>query len=523
MISSLPDNLVIDVPSFKENQTLVNGVVLDSRQVQPGDLFVALEGAKTDGHRFIPDAIQRGAPAVVGEKALGELPVPYIRTSDSRKALAYLSAAFYGFPARHLTIIGVTGTDGKTTTSSLIFNILLASGIKAGMISTVNAQIGEEVLDTGFHVTTPESPQVQGILYRMLASGISHVVLEVTSHGLAQQRVAACEFDLAVITNITHEHLDYHATFEAYRAAKGQLFTSLAETIHKPQGNLRLAVLNRDDDSFGYLENLIQSVNQSHTEQISTFSYGIASDASLKAEKIIQDPTGLKFEAVDLDKKISISSTLVGMYNVSNCLAAVAAAVKGLRIDSEAVRAGVKALKGIPGRMEPIDMGQEFLAIVDFAHTPNALRCSLETARHLASNGKVIAVFGSAGLRDRAKRRMMAEIAADFADFSILTAEDPRTESLSAILSEMAVGAEARHGIEGKTFWRIPDRRQAIRFAVSLARPGDLVIALGKGHEQSMCFGEIEYSWDDRLAMQAALAEHLGIPGPGMPFLPPAD
>jgi len=357
----------------------------------------------------------------------------------------------------------------------------------------------------------------------MLESGISHVVLEVTSHGLAQQRVAACEFDLGVITNITHEHLDYHETFEAYRAAKAQLFTSLVDTIRKPQGNPRLAILNRDDSSYDYLADLVQSANRSHTEQISIFSYGLSSDASLHAENIQQAPAGLEFEAVGMEESISISSTLVGMYNVSNCLAAAAATAKGLGLSSDTIRAGIAGLKGIPGRMESINLGQEFQAIVDFAHTPNALRCSLETARQLASGGKVIAVFGSAGLRDREKRRMMAEISAQFADFTILTAEDPRTESLSGILSEMAVGAKARNGVEGVTFWRVPDRRQAIRFAISLAQPGDLVIALGKGHEQSMCFGEKEYPWDDRLAMRAALAEHLDMPGPEMPFLPAAD
>lgn len=522
MISSLPEDLLINVPSIKADRDLVREVVLDSRQVQPGDLFVALKGGNTDGHRYIPDAIRRGALAVVGEQSLGELPVPYLKVPDSRKALAYLSAAFFGFPARRLTVIGVTGTDGKTTTSNLIFKILLAAGKKAGMISTVNAQIGEQVLDTGFHVTTPESPQVQGYLSRMLESGISHVVLEVTSHGLAQQRVAACEFDLGVITNITHEHLDYHETFEAYRAAKGRLFSSLAETIRKPQGNPRLAILNRDDGSYAYLTDLIQSSNRSHGGQISAFSYGLSLGASLYAENIHQSPAGLEFEAVGMDERISISSSLVGFYNVSNCLAA-AAATKGLGIDSEAIRAGIAGLKGIPGRMEAIDLGQEFRAIVDFAHTPNALRSSLETARQLASGGKVIAVFGSAGLRDREKRRMMAEVSAELADFTILTAEDPRTESLSEILSEMAVGAKARHGVEGATYWRVPDRRQAIRFAISLAQPGDLVIALGKGHEQSMCFGEKEYRWDDRLAVRAALCEHLDIPGPVMPFLPAAD
>ncbi len=205
-----------------------------------------------------------------------------------------------------------------------------------------------------------------------------------------------------------------------------------------------------------------------------------------------------------------------------NCLAAIALTVYGLGVNPEAARLGIAALKSIPGRMEAVDLGQDFLAIVDFAHTPNALKRALETAQGLTA-GRVIAVFGSAGLRDRAKRWIMAEISAKLADFTVLTAEDPRTESLGDILGEMAAGAESRGGIEGETFWRVPDRGAAIRFALSLACPGDLVIACGKGHEQSMCFGEIEYPWDDRVAMHAALADYLGIPGPQMPYLPTQD
>jgi UDP-N-acetylmuramoyl-L-alanyl-D-glutamate--2,6-diaminopimelate ligase len=217
----------------------------------------------------------------------------------------------------------------------------------------------------------------------------------------------------------------------------------------------------------------------------------------------------------------------VGAYNVSNCLAALAAAVYGLGIAPETAAEGIAALEGIPGRMERIDLGQDFTAIVDFAHTPNALKVTLEAGRELLAGqkrpGRLIAVFGSAGLRDREKRRMMAETAAELADLAILTAEDPRTESLDGILEQMAAGARSRGGVEGETFWRVPDRGEAIRFALSLARPGDIVLSCGKGHEQSMCFGSIEYLWDDRTAMRAALAEKLGLAGPEMPYLPSRD
>lgn len=494
---------VADVP--------LTGIAIDNRKVQPGDLFVALRGGSADGHDFIADAVQRGAAAAVGERELPGLSVPYVQVPDSRRALTYLAAAFYGQPGKQLTVIGVTGTDGKTTTSNLIHTILVTAGLKAGLISTVNAVIGDEVLDTGFHVTTPDAPDVQRYLARMVAAGLTHVVLETTSHGLAQHRVDASQYDIAVVTNITHEHLDEHGSYESYRAAKGRLFELLAATAEKPQGNPRLGVLNLDDEkSYRYLHQLVT------TRQV---SYGLTPQADIHAGQIRYEPDGLRFVVVGPGYSVPVRSNLVGAYNVSNCLAAFAAAVAGLGIDPQLAAAGIAALPGIPGRMERIDLGQPFTAIVDFAHTPNALKVALESARQM-TRGRVIAVFGSAGLRDREKRRMMAETSAQLADVSLLTAEDPRSESLDDILEEMAAGARATGALEGNSFYRVPDRGEAIRFALKMARPGDLVIACGKGHEQSMCFGTTEYPWDDRTAMRAALAEFLGVQGPPMPYLP---
>ena len=494
-------------------ETPITAVTSDSRAVQPGALFVAVSGGSLDGHHFIPDALTRGAAAVVGTQPGLSLPVPYVQVSDGRSALARLAAAFYGYPARRLTVLGVTGTDGKTTTTNLIHQIMLAAGLRAGMISTINAVIGDEILDTGFHVTTPDATDVQSYLACMLAAGLTHVVLEATSHGLAQHRVDACEFDIGVVTNITHEHLDYHGSYEAYRDAKARLLQELALTGPKPQGNPRLAVINRDDQSYDFLHKLV-TVRQ--------VAYSLSPGADLWAEEVVYGPHGVRFTAVAPGFKVELSSSLVGAYNVHNILAAVAATALGLGLPAEAVQRGVAALSAVPGRMERIDLGQDFTAIVDFAHTPNALQRALETARQLTS-GRVLVVFGSAGLRDRQKRRLMAEVSARLADISVLTAEDPRTESLDAILAEMAAGASSQGGLEGQTFFRVPDRGEAIRLAVRLARPGDLVIACGKGHEQSMCFGETEYLWDDRTAMRAALSERLGIPGPAMPYLPTRD
>lgn len=503
----------------------ITGISIDSRAVRPGHLFVAMTGRASDGHDYIANAIASGAAAVVGERAMqlaGK--VPYIRLKDTRQALSWIAASFHDWPGRKLTVIGVTGTDGKTTTTNLIYQTLLAAGIKAGMISTVNAVIGDEVLDTGFHVTTPDAHDVQRYLAKMVEAGLTHVVLETTSHGWAQHRVDACEFDIGVVTNITHEHLDEHGSYENYRAAKARLFSSLEVTSEKPQGNPRLGVINRDDEkSFAFLNDFVK---------VRKINYGLQTDADVRAVQVTYDPGGIRFVAHSKDFQVPVSTRLVGAYNISNCLAALTATVYGLKVSPEVAAQGIASLEGIPGRMERIDLGQDFTAIVDFAHTPNALKVSLMAAREMLSRQsrqsgtrqpELIAVFGSAGLRDKEKRRMMAEISAELADRTVLTAEDPRTESLDGILEEMAIGATARGGREGETFWRVPDRGEAIRFAVRLARPGDIVMACGKGHEQSMCFGAREHLWDDRVAMRAALSELLGIEGPQMPYLPTQD
>ena len=504
----------------------ITGISIDSRLVQPGHLFVAMKGGTVDGHTYILKAIENGAVAVVGEWEMAGLAIPYIQLENSRRALTWIAAAFHDWPGRKLTMIGVTGTDGKTTTTNLIYKILLAAGIKAGMVSTVNAVIGDEVLDTGFHVTTPDAQDVQKYLNRMVDAGLTHVVLETTSHGWAQHRVDACEFDIGVVTNITHEHLDEHGSFENYRAAKARLFSSLENTRPKPQGNPRLAVINRDDPkSFDFLNNFIK---------VNRVNYGLRGEADVQALDIQYLPSGIHFTVKSSDFRIGISTRLFGAFNVSNCLAAFTATVTGLGISPEIAAQGIASLEGIPGRMERIDMGQDFTAIIDFAHTPNALKSALEAAKGMITTEesnkdsrinrpRIIAVFGSAGLRDREKRRMMAETSAELADLTVLTAEDPRTESLDAILDEMAEGARSRNGREGETFWRIPDRGEAIRFALRQARPGDIVLSCGKGHEQSMCFGKTEYSWDDRTALRAALAELLHLEGPAMPYLPSRD
>ena len=476
----------------------IEAITRDSRQVREGSLFVAYRGVTADGHGFIPQAVANGAAAVAAEQELQGLDVPLIVVPNGREALAYLSAAWHGFPSRQLTVVGVTGTDGKTTTCNLLHSILTAAGRRAGLITTVNAVIGNQVLDTGLHTTTPDAPDVQRYLAEMVAAGLEIAVLEATSHGLEQHRVAACDFDVAVVTNVTHEHLDIHGSLEAYRQAKALLFRHLMAGHRKP-GMPKVAVLNADDDSYRYLRPIPADRH---------LAYSIGGSADVVATGIRHSAADTCFTVQAPGAGLELRTALVGNFNISNILAATTAAL-ALGMPVEAIQQGVWAVKGVIGRMERIDEGQDFTAIVDFAHTPNALQQALETARTLTA-GRVITVFGCAGERDRKKRAWMGRISGRLADMTVMTAEDPRTESLEAILAEMARGAEQAGAVEGQSYFRVPDRAEAIQFAVDLARPGDLVITCGKGHEQSMCYGTVETPWSEHKALRAALRRRLG-------------
>lgn len=524
-IAVLPDIREI---SGNYPEIVYTDVCFDSRQITPGSIYCAIKGISADGHNFIQAAVQAGACAVIGTETLTQpIGVPYIRVNDSRLAMAWAAAALYGFPSRDMVVFGVTGTDGKTTTSVYLYNILKKAGFKVGLISTVSAVIGDETLDTGFHTTTPDSPEIQKFLGEMRDKGITHVVIETTSHGLAQNRVAAIDYDIAVITNITHEHLDFHHSMEEYMAAKGLLFKRLGTN---PRKTPPLAVLNFDDKiSYDYLSSITTapfisySAKGEHGKSCAYITSYVSTDKGIDADVVLQNVPG-KTDPVQL----KIHTKMLGDYNCSNLLGALCAAVYGLKIDPEIAAAGIDQVDSVPGRMEVIDLGQNFTAVVDFAHTPNGLINSLSAVRKMMpkdpstgeKKGRIIAVYGSAGLRDREKRRMMPDVSVQLADISILTAEDPRTEDLNAILKDMADEAKIKGGIMNKSLFVEPDRRNAIRLAVKLAQPGDVVISCGKGHEQSMCFGTTEYLWDDRTAMRAALSELLHQEGPQMPQLP---
>lgn len=492
-------------PDYNGPDRQLTGIVEHSAYVKPGACFVARVRTGSDGHPYIGQAIERGAALILGQRDPAGLGidlggVPYLRVEDTAVAEAWLAAAWYGFPSRELVMIGITGTDGKTTTANLLFSVLSTAGLKTGMLSTIKAAIGDEAEPLALHVTTPEAPVVQGYLRRMVDAGVTHCVLEATSHGLAQERVGAIDFDLAVVTNITHEHLDYHGDFEGYFAAKKKLFRGLAiRDRGSGIGIPKMAVLNGDDGSFERLARIPVERR---------LVYGLEGQADVSATGIGYWPDATEFSLCLPDSApVQVKASMVGRFNVYNMLAAAAAA-HGLGIDPQRIAQGLAAVKRLEGRMQPIDRGQPFQVVVDFAHTPNALEQAIAAGWAMVtpdSGGRVIAVFGSAGKRDVEKRRLMAEIAARDADLTVLTAEDPRTESLDGILAMMAAGCRSQGGVEGRTFWREPDRGQAIYFALGLARPGDVVLLCGKGHEQSMCFGTTEYPWDDVRAATAAL------------------
>ena len=522
-------------PAYDGPDVTITNLVENTSLVEEGSAFVARVRTSSDGHPYIQKAIENGAKLILAQRPAAEVgidvpnDVVYLVVDDTAVSLAWLSAAWYNFPSRELVMIGVTGTDGKTTTVNILHTILRAAGLKAGILSTLRAVIGDREEPLALHVTTPEAPVIQQYLRRMVDEGMTHCVLETTSHGLAQHRVTAVNFDIAVVTNITHEHLDYHNTWDEYAAAKKRLFDIVADqqpvTTHKPVSVPKTLILNKDDTASYELLSQIQAP--------SVLTYSIKEpNTAFFADNIILNPWSTEYNlhinsqqstVNNQQLTIPIQTPMFGLFNVSNMLAAAAAATT-LGVTPTQIQAGLKGMEVLYGRMQTVNKGQDFLVLVDFAHTPNGLEKAIDAARRTLDQanggGRVITVFGSAGKRDPEKRRMMAEISARDANLTVLTAEDPRTESLEGILETMAYGCIAQDGIENQTFWRIPDRGQAIFFALTLAQKDDLVLVCGKGHEQSMCFITTEYPWDDINATGAALEAFLNnqpMPNLGLP------
>lgn len=528
-----------------------SSVTSDSRAVVPGALFVAIQGYSVDGHRFIPAAVEQSAIAIIGTKVRAEMAqngvqlpgeIPYIQVTNARLALAEASAVLYRFPSRAMTVIGVTGTDGKTTTSTLIESIANAATRSqpnesgdVGVITTVAARIRGVDSETGLHVTTPDAPDVQRYLAEMRDAGCRYAVVESTSHGLDQERVAAVDFDIAAVTNITHEHLDFHGTRDAYVQAKAKLFRALYARASK-HDRPRCAVLNGDDGgSYGALCAALDEETARHGFAVPRLVYGVrdavedarealaAGALDVVATNVVYSPQETRFTILWRDtgnrgnsSEFDIVTPLIGDFNVYNISCAVSAAL-ALGISPDRIQQGVSEMNGVSGRMERIEEGQDFLAVVDFAHSPASLERALHTLRPLVGvsprgePGRLIAVFGSAGLRDKAKRGLMGEVSGQLADVSVVTAEDPRTEDLDLINDAIVAGI--RRSGPGKLYAVVPDRTEAIQLAVDIAQPGDVVASFGKGHERSMCFGTTEYPWSDQEAMRGALRRRVAQSG----------
>ncbi len=481
----------------------IAGLSYDSRKVEPGYLFVAIRGVHVDGHDFIPQALERGAVAVVAEAGRPlDLPVTLVQVPDPHAALADLAATFYGHPARELLVVGVTGTDGKTTTCFLTSSVLEAAGYTTALLGTVDFKIGPRRWANKTRQTSPEALETQAFLREAVESGCTAAVLESSSHGLALNRLEHCEYDVAVLTNVTHEHLDLHGTVEAYRLAKARLFEMLGEARKVgPEGALRpgrgIGVVNLDDPN--------ASLYTARTPG-PVWTYAVRNpEARVRAREIVLRPEGTSFLLEGPAGSFPVHLHLPGAFNVYNALAAAGVGL-ALGASAEAVVEGLAAVKGVTGRMQRVDEGQPFTVLVDYAHTPEAFETVMGMLRPVV-RGRMIAVFGSAGERDRKKRPMQGEIAARYCELLFITDEDPRREDREAILWEIAAGAERLGKRAGRDFFCIADRREAIRAALEYAQPGDLVLLLGKGHEGCIFYADHALPWDEAGVAREVLRE----------------
>ncbi len=480
-----PDRLEREVP----------GIAHDSRKVKPGYLFVAVRGFHSDGHQFISQAVRKGAAAIIAEEGgsgEGTDTIPIIRVPDSRAALARMAAVFYGHPSRKLKLIGITGTKGKTTTSYLVKSILEAAGHTTGLIGTIDYRVGTKIYPAPN--TTPESLDLQKLLSEMVDAGAEYCVMEVSSHALALGRTEGCAFEAAVFTNLQQDHLDFHKDKESYFEAKLLLFTGLAPG--------KAAVVNADDAAS-------QKIIQIRKTAVSTF--GTSDRADIRpVGKIGHGISGLSFSVQTPKGVIGVESPLVGKFNVYNILSAIGAGF-ALGFDAGVIARGIKSMKAVPGRMEKVDEGQPFGVVVDYAHTEDSLAGLLDAVRAMAES-KIITVFGCGGDRDRTKRPKMGAAALAGSDVVIVTSDNPRTEDPLVIIGEIETGM-SEAGIKlkpangnpfvvtGKTpYYVIPDRHEAVATAIGLARPGDVVVLAGKGHEDYQLVGEKKIHFDDREA-----------------------
>jgi UDP-N-acetylmuramoyl-L-alanyl-D-glutamate--2,6-diaminopimelate ligase len=468
-------------------QCRVHSMTADSRQVTPGSLFVAVRGLQHDGHHFLNEALQRGATALLVEAPTPQLVLRVqqegrvlIQVEQTRQALAKLASTYYGDPSRHLNLIGVTGTNGKTTTTYVVESILQAAGRSPGVIGTINYRFAQQQVAAS--QTTPDALSLQALLRRMADAGVSDAVMEVSSHALTQDRVVGCDFEVCVFTNLSRDHYDYHGTEAAYFEAKARLFQDFAARWH---------VLNLDD-SYG------PQLVQMSTARLLT--YGLTSEATLRPLTVRHGMDGIALTLPTIKGPLDIRSPLIGRHNVYNLLAGVAVAI-ALDIDAEAIVDGIARLQRVPGRLERIDAGQDFYVFVDYAHTPSALEQVLRLVR-AETRGRLITVFGCGGDRDPGKRPMMGQAATALSDYTIVTSDNPRTEDPCHIIADITAGIKA-----ARDYTTIVDRRRAIVEAISLAQPQDTVVIAGKGHEDYQIIGQTRLHFDDRDVVRQVLGD----------------
>lgn len=471
----------------------IQSVTSDSRTVSPGALFIALPGYTVDGHAFAAQAVEKGAVALLVERAL-PIRVPQLIVPDSRLASALVADVFYGHPSHHLRMIGVTGTNGKTTTTYLIEKLLNDAGFQTGLLGTIEKRIAGKA--TEVVNTTPEAVELQASLHEMLEAGCQYGIMEVSSHALELRRVAGTVYRVAVFTNLTQDHLDFHGTMENYLAAKGKLFSRLGNGYGDDVKSCSFAILNADDSAVDYLAS--QTVHECVT-------YGIENEADVRAWNVVVRPEGVQFHLQTFAGEADVRLQLTGRFNVYNALAAISVGlVEGLTL--EVMVESLAKVPGVPGRLEKVQSDQPFTVLVDYSHTPDSLLNALSTI-HEFKVGKVITVVGCGGDRDRAKRPLMAKVAVDLSDLTVLTSDNPRTEDPERILDDMEQGVAGIEFPPGHRYERITDRETAIIRAISLAGENDVILIAGKGHETYQIIGRTKHHFDDREVAAKAIQQ----------------
>ncbi|WP_044642470.1 UDP-N-acetylmuramoyl-L-alanyl-D-glutamate--2,6-diaminopimelate ligase [Risungbinella massiliensis] len=470
---------------YGEQEIEITGIQYDSRKVRAGDLFIALRGFTVDGHQYVERAVDQGAVAVLVEEEV-ETSATIVKVPDTRRAMAEVANKFYSYPTSKLRVIAITGTNGKTTTSHLIQHILEDANRQTGLLGTIGMKIKGDVYPA--KNTTPDVLELQHCFYQMIQEGCEYATIEASSHALDLGRTRGAQIQIAVFTNLTQDHLDYHATMEEYRAAKGLLFSQLGNSRadHQP-----VAVLNADDVASAYFAKITPA---------QVISYGIDQKADVRAHNIQITPNGTTFEVTSSFGNATIQTQLIGKFNVYNLLAAITVGlVEGLSF--EQMITSIHKITGVDGRFETVPGSKDFTVVVDYAHTPDSLENVLKTVKEFANN-RILCVVGCGGDRDRTKRPLMAKIATGISDLTILTSDNPRTEDPEVILDDMEAGIT---DAPKDRYQRVLDRKEAIDQAVELAQPGDVLVIAGKGHETYQEIHGVRYDFDDRLVAKSAM------------------